>query len=194
MIPSLACNLVGKRLHIVGTAPRVNLLGNICLLLNVNLCVTRDTCGEVGRKGDSLVESVGMQRLGMSENCAHSLYAGTANVVERILLGERPSGSLAVRTERKRLGVLGIELLHDARPKHTGSTHLGDFHKVVHRNAPEERQTRCERIYVHACIYAGTEVFKTVGKSVGQLDVGSRAGLLHMIAGDGNRVELRHVL
>ncbi len=40
----------------------------------------------------------------------------------------------------------------------------------------------------------GAEVFQTVGKCVGQLDVAGCTCLLHMVAGNRNRVELRHVL
>ena len=65
-------------------------------LLDVDLGVTCDTGGEVGRQGDSLVESVGMQGLGMSECGAHGLDTCPGHIVERILLGEGPAGCLTV--------------------------------------------------------------------------------------------------
>ncbi len=91
MFPSTMSDFVGKRLYIIAASPRVNLFGDICLVLNVNLRVTGDSCREVGRQRDSLVKRVCMQRLGMSENGSHSLHTCAANVVERILLCQRPA-------------------------------------------------------------------------------------------------------
>ena len=83
------------------------------LLLDVDLGVTCDTCGEVGRQGDSLVEGVGMQGLSMSESGAHGLDTCPGHVVERILLCQGPAGSLAVGPKGQGLGILRIEGLHD---------------------------------------------------------------------------------
>ena len=88
MLPCLVGNLVGQRLYIVGTTPRVNVLTDIGLFLNIDLRITRDTCREVGRQSDGLVEGVGVQRLCMTQCGCHSLDTGTAYVVERILLGQ----------------------------------------------------------------------------------------------------------
>ena len=41
---------------------------------------------------------------------------------------------------------------------------------------------------------AGTEVFQAVGEGIGELDVAGGAGLLHVVAGNGDGVELRHIL
>ncbi len=94
----------------------------------------------------------------------------------------------------QRLGVLGFELLDDLGPQHAGGAHLGDLHEVVHADGPEERQTRCEGVDRHACVDARTQVLQTVGQRVGQLDIGRGARLLHVVARDGDRVELGHVL
>ena len=179
---------------IVGTSPRVDGAAHLRLFLDVNLRVTGDTCGEVGRQGDGLVQRVGVQRLGVSQRSAHSLDAGTADVVERILLGERPTRGLTVRTQRHGLRVLRVELLHDLGPQHTGGAHLRDLHEVVHTHGPEERQTRRELIDAHARVHTGAKVLQTVGQRVSKLDVVGGTGLLHVVAGDGDGVELRHVL
>ena len=60
MRPFLVGNLLGKGLYVVGTSPRVNLLADFGFLLDINLRVTSDTSGEVGRKGNRLVEGVGV--------------------------------------------------------------------------------------------------------------------------------------
>ena len=99
-----------------------------------------------------------------------------------------------MRTQRQRFRVLGVEFFDDLRPEHTCRTHFGDLHEVIHADRPEERQTGCESIHRHTGCNARTQVLQTVGQRVGQLDVGRGACLLHVVAGDRNRVELRHVL
>ena len=135
-----------------------------------------------------------MERLGVAQGCAHGLDTGAANVVEGVLLGERPAGCLRVGAECERLGVLGVELLDNLCPEHACGAHLGNFHEEVHADCPEERQTRSKCVDVHTGVNTGAEVFETVGESVSQLDVTGGAGFLHVVAGDGNRVEFGHVL
>ena len=43
-------------------------------------------------------------------------------------------------------------------------------------------------------VHTRADVLQTVSQGVGQLDVGGGACLLHVVAGDGDRVELRHLL
>ena len=187
-------DLVGQRLDVVGTCPRVDLAADVGLLLNVDLRVTCNTRREVGRQGDRLVQGVGVQRLGVSQRGAHGLDGRAGHVVERVLLGERPARGLRVGAQRQRLGVLGVELFNDLGPQHTRGAHLGDFHEVVHADGPEERQTRCEGVDRHACVDAGAQVLQTVGQRVGQLDVVRGARLLHVVTRNRDRVELGHVL
>lgn len=91
VFPSLVGQLVGERFYIVRTCPWVDFLSDVGFFLDVNLGVAGNTCREVGWQCDSLVEGVGVERLGVSQRCAHSLDTCTAYVVEWVLLGERPS-------------------------------------------------------------------------------------------------------
>ena len=50
-----------------------------------------------------------------------------------------------------------------------------------------------KRSIVEPGLDAGAHIFDAVGERVGELEVLRRAGLLHVIAGDRDRVELRHV-
>ncbi len=194
MCPCAAGNLVGEGLNIVGAGPGVDLLGHHRLFLDVDLGVAGDAGREIGGEGDSLVEGVGVEALGVAQGCAHGLDAGAAYVVEGVLLGERPARCLRVGAQGERFGVLGVELLHNLGPKHTRGAHLGHFHEEVHADSPEERQAGSERVDIHACVHAGAEIFQAVGQGVCQLDVACCAGFLHVVAGDGYRVELGHVL
>ena len=96
--------------------------------------------------------------------------------------------------ESERLGVLRIEGLDDLGPKHAGGAHFRDFHEVVFALCPEEREAGREGVDVDACGDAGAEVFPAVGEGVGHFEVGGGTGFLHVVAGDRDRVELRHVL
>ena len=51
-----------------------------------------------------------------------------------------------------------------------------------------------ERVDVEPGLEPGADVLDAVGEGVGELEVGGRAGLLHVVAGDRDRVELRHLL
>ena len=96
-------------------------------------------------------------------------------------------------TQGKGFGVLGVELIDYFSPQHTGGTHLGNLHEMVHAHAPEETKTRSEVVHTHAGIDTSTQVLQTVGQGVGQLDVGGGTCLLHVVAGDGDAVEFGHV-
>ena len=137
-LPSLVGDLVGEGFDVVGTCPGIHFAADVGFLLNVDLGVTGDTCREVRRQGDRLVQCVGVQRLGVAQSGAHRLDSRTCYVVERILLGERPARGLAMRTQGQRFRVLGVEFFDDLRPEHTCRTHLGDLHEVIYTDSPEE--------------------------------------------------------
>ena len=130
----------------------------------------------------------------MTECCTHSFDTGTTYVVEGVLLGERPTRRLAVRTKRKALGVLRVELTDDLSPEAACSTHLSDLHEVVHPDSPEEGQTRSELVYRDTSSDTSLEVFETVSERVSHLDVCRSTSFLHVVARDRDRVELRHIL
>ena len=102
-------------------------------------------------------------------------------------------GRLAVRPQHQALGLLRAEALHDARPQQPGRAHLGDLEVEVHADAPEEAQAPGEAVHVEAAIQRGLHVFLAVGQREGELQRRARAGLLHVVARDADRVELRHV-
>ncbi len=96
--------------------------------------------------------------------------------------------------QRQRARVLRIERLHQFRPQQPRRTQLGDLHEVVHADRPEEREARREAIDGESRGKAGAHVLDAVGEGVGKLEVLRRTRLLHMIAGDRDRIEFRHPL
>ena len=99
-----------------------------------------------------------------------------------------------MRTEHERLRILSAEALDYLSPKHTCGTHLGDLHEVVDTDAPEEGETWRKLVHRDASIDTSAEVLDTVSDGEGDLYVGRGACLLHVVARDGDRVELRHLL
>ena len=65
---------------------------------------------------------------------------------------------------------------------------------MVDTDSPEERQTGSESIHIDTGIDTGTQILHTVSQGICQLDVCSSTSLLHVVAGDGDGVELRHIL
>ena len=135
-----------------------------------------------------------MQRLGVPQNGCHGLDTRTSHVVERVLFRKRPTGSLRVGTQRHGFRVFRTKAFHDFCPQQTCRTHLGNLHEMVHANGPKERQTRRECVDVDSGVHSGAQVVHTVGQCVGQLDVRRGTGFLHVVTGNGNGVELRHLL
>ena len=162
--------------------------------LNDDLRVTRDACREFRRQGDRFVERIGVQGLRAAKYRRHRFDGGTDHVVVRILFGQRPARSLAVRTQHHGLGVLGAETAHDAVPQQTRGAHLGNFQIEIHADGPEEGQTTCENVDVHPRVDAGLYVFFTISQRKGQFKRLVSTCFGDMVAGDRDRVELRHVL
>ena len=96
--------------------------------------------------------------------------------------------------QRQRFRVLRIKLFYQLGPDHAGRAHLGDFHEEVHANRPEERQTRREFINRKTRRLTGARIFDAIGQRIGELKISRRTGFLHVIAGNRDRVEFRHVL
>ncbi len=92
------------------------------------------------------------------------------------------------------LGFLGLNCFTILAQSIRAARILANFHEVVHADCPEERQAGCECVDIHTCVDTCAKIFKTVGKSVCQLDIAGCACLLHMVAGDRYGVELGHIL
>ena len=77
--------------------------------------------------------------------------------------------------------------------KRARGAELGDLHEQVHADAPEEAEARREIVDVEPVGLGGADIFHAVGERVGELLNRRRPGLVHVIAADRDRVELRHL-
>ena len=193
MAPGALDEFLGEGFHVVRAAPGVDHLADAGLVLEIELGVAGDARGEVGGERNGLVESVGMQALGVPKGGGHAFDDGAGDVVVGVLFLEAPAGGLGMGAERQGLGILGTELVDGLGPEQARGPHLGHLHEVVHADGPEEGDARGEGVDVHAGLDAGAQIFESVGEGVAELDVGGGPGLLHMVAGDADAVELRHL-
>lgn len=92
------------------------------------------------------------------------------------------------------LRILCAESFQNLCPQYTGRTHLSHFHEVVLALVPEEGQALCKGIYRQAGFFAAPDIFHAIGQCITQFQVAGSAAFLDMVTGNGNTVELRHVL
>mmetsp|Transcript_63206 Transcript_63206/g.131481 ORF Transcript_63206/g.131481 Transcript_63206/m.131481 type:complete len:421 (+) Transcript_63206:135-1397(+) len=77
--------VLGKGFHHVASRPRVDDLGDSRLVLEDELGVACNARGELGGKGNGLIEGVGVQRLRASHHRCHPLDRSANHVVVRVL-------------------------------------------------------------------------------------------------------------
>ena len=99
--PRTLGEVVGEPLDVVRATPRVDHASGARLLLEEELCVSRDAGAEVGREGECLVERVGVQRLRVAVGGSERFEARTDDVVVDVLGRQAPAAGLAVRPQRE---------------------------------------------------------------------------------------------
>ncbi len=98
-----------------------------------------------------------------------------------------------MRAQRQRAFVLRVELLHQLRPQHARGAQLRHLHEEIHADAEEERQPRRKAVDLEVRGHAGADIFDAVGERISELQIRRRTGFLHVIAGNRDRIELRHM-
>ena len=190
--PSLVGQFGGEAFDVVRAGKRIDDVGDSGLFLKDELGVPRDPGREVGRQSDGLVQRVGVQGLRSAEDGAHRLIGGADDIVVGVLLLQRDAGGLAVGTEHLGARVLGLELVHDARPEKPRGAELGGLHEEIHADGKEKAESSRELIDIHTAVDGGADVFAPVCQREGQFLHEVRAGLLHVVARNRDRVELGH--
>src|SRR5829696_5592488 len=188
-------DLVGQRLDEVGAGERVDRVGGAGLVGQDLLGAQGDAGGALGRQRQRLVEAVRVQRLGAAAHRGEALERDAHDVVLRLLRGQRDAAGLGVESQRLGLRVLRPEALaHDPRPHPAHGAELGHLLEDVVVAVEEERQARAEVVDLEP----GVDRALDVGDAVGQRErdlLDRRAALLaHVVAGDRDRVPLRHPL
>lgn len=87
----------------------------------------------------------------------------------------------------------GMEAFYYFGPNHTGCPHFGNFTEMVHTDGPEERNPGCKIVNAHTGLNACTQVFQAIGQGIGHFNFTRGSGFLHMVSGNRDGIELRHV-
>src|SRR3546814_12839464 len=90
--------------------------------------------------------------------------------------------------------LLCAQISHHTIPERTCSTQFRYLHEEIHADSEEERKTTGELVYIKSRSHSVAHIFGTIRNGEGQFLHLCRTGFLHMIARDGDAVELRHVL
>ncbi len=178
---------------VIAAAQWIDDMRDAGLLGEDQLCVARDPGRERGRQGQRLVKRIRVQRLRAAEHRGQGLDRRADDVVVRVLFGQADAGCLTVRAQREARLVLRVELLHQTRPQQSCGAQFGDLHEEIHADAEKERQARREFVDLQTAGQRRPHIFESVSEGKGQFLHRCRAGLFHMIAGNRNRVELRHM-
>jgi hypothetical protein len=162
------------------------------LLGEDQLRVAGDARRELARQRDRLVERVGVQALRAAE------HRGIASTVVRTML---LYGSCSVSdtpdvwqcgAQHRRARLLRVELADDARPRGARGAQLRDLHEEVHADGEEER----ERPANSSMVEPRSSAARTYSRPSAIVNASSCTASrppLHVVAGDRDRVELRHV-
>ncbi len=145
------------------------------------------------RQGHRLVEGIGVQGLGAAEHRGQGFDRGAHDVVIGVLLGQRDPGSLAMGAQRQRLRVLRIELPHQLGPEEARGTQLRHFHEEVHPIAKKKDSRGANASTLSPFDKAARTYSNPSAKVKASSCTAVAPGLLHVIAGDRDRIELRHV-
>ena len=185
---------MGQLFHIVAACQGIDDIGDAGFFLQNQLSIARNSGGILGRQRNCLIQRVGVQRLRPAQHRRHRLIGGANDVVVGILFLQGHAGGLAMGPQHGGFRVLGLKFRHDAMPEQAGGAQLGRLHEKVHADGKEERQSPGKLVHVHAPLNRGADIFPTVRQGKGKFLHQVRAGLLHVIAGDRDGIEFRHLV
>src|SRR3546814_13684549 len=83
------------------------------------------------------------------------------------------------------------QISHHTIPERTCSTQFRYLHEEIHADSEEERKTNGEMVYIKYRRHSVEKIFGTNRNGEGQFMQLRRTGFMHMIARDGEAVELR---
>ncbi len=134
-----------------------------------------------------------MKALRPTQNCSHGFIRCADNIVIRVLLRQAHTGCLAMSAQHQGALVLRVELADHFRPDHARRPQFRNFHEEIHADGKKEAEARGKFVNLEPAGHRRPGIFQSIGEGEGQFLNLCRAGFLHVIAGDGNRVKARHI-
>src|SRR5438552_105376 len=172
-------------------------IGGVCdarLVRDDLLGPQRERHGFLRGQRIGLVQRVRVQRLRAAEHRRQRLQRDANDVVVRLLRRERHAGGLRVRAQLKRPRIRRVIAALDlARPDPPRRAELRDLLEEVVVHVEEERHPRHEIAHIETRGNAPLHVLEPVDEREGELLDRRRARLADVVAGDRDRVPLRHL-
>ena len=126
--------------HHVGATPWIHDLTNTSFFLQNQLRIPGDASGKIRGQGNGFVQRIGMQRLCAAKYRGHGFNRRAHDIVVGILLGQRPTRSLAMGAQHAAFRIGWLELVNDLSPQQPRRTHFRDLHIEIHTNTPEKTE------------------------------------------------------
>ena len=194
-------HLLGPLLHLVGESldepratQRVGHERNTRLVGDHLLRAQGDARRTLGRQREHLVHRVGVQALGTAEHSGQRLDGRPHDVDLGLLGGERDARGRRVEPALQRPGDdRAVAVPHPPGPDAAGGAVLGDLLEEVDVGVEEEGETRRELVDVETDVAHGLDVGEAVGEGESELLGRGRTRLADVVAGDGDRMPLRHL-
>ena len=184
---------LGHRLDDEGALERILVLRPAELAVDDHLDRERATHRLLGRRRDRLVVGVGVQAVAVVGDRVERLQR-SADVVELDLLSvQGATAGLDVVLQLLRALSGSIEFAHCHGPDPARNP---PDHRVLHVDAvaEEEGKIRRERVDVHSTSAVVLDEGEAVGEGEGRLGDRVRPGLCDVVARDGDRVEVPHLV
>ena len=184
---------VGRRLDRVAAAERVHGVGHARLVGHHLLRAQREPGRGLGGKGEGLVAPVRVQALAAAQRRGEGLQRDAHHVVVRLLGGEGHAARLDVEAALLRLRVRDAEsLLHEPGPEPPRAAELRHLLQEVGVAGEEEREPLAEAVGVEPGRLRRAHVGDRVREGERELLGRRRPRLADVVAGDRDRVPLRH--
>ena len=135
-----------------------------------------------------------MQRLGAAEHGRQRLDGRSDHVVVRVLNGQADARRLTMGAQHQGTRVLrGKFLFHERRPQQPRGPQLRHLHEEIHADTEKERQAGRKTVNFESAGLRRAHVFDAVGQGEREFLHARRPGLLHVVTGNRDRIEARHV-
>ena len=193
ILDRLGLQFVGQGFDKIRTGQRVNGVRSPGLVGDDLLGTQRHPHRVFGRQGQGFVFGVGMQRVGPAQGRGQGLEGHADDIIVRLLGGQRRSCGLGMSAQHPRARVFGRKaLLHDFGPQPPCGPELGHFLKEIIMYIEKERQPGRKPIDIEADGLRGLNIGDAVGQGKRDFLGRGRAGLTDVVAGDRNRIPVRH--
>jgi hypothetical protein len=195
MRAGLVGEFVREAFDVVAAAPRIDDAANPGLLPGGRA----GCCARCGRRSRSAARWPRRARWCAATGCGPVVAAIASTQVRATLLNgscsvsDQPEVCECVRSASD-FGFFGLNCLDHLGPEQAAARILATSMKKFLPMAQKNESRGANASMSMPALTPGLQIFEAVGQRVGQLEVGRRAGFLHVVAGDRDRVELRHLL